>query len=208
MVLTPDQILRMLGSEGDPTDTAGGGSGGVSGGGTGADYTGDRFWPGAADYFADAWEAREAYSRWIEDRQRLSEEEAQAEYERRRDEGRAYAEEQQEESRAYAEEQYRQRLAESLARQLTSQHGRQEEAWAAAAGAAPGRGAYLLESKLPQHLPRSVGESLLKWGQEMGAGYDPRWPGGTALGEAQITPSGQSWIDYLKQQGYPGYLWE
>ena len=169
------------------------GGGGTGGGVTGYEATGDEFWPGAADFFTDAWEAKEAYSRWLQDMKEQDDAEAQRLYEERRDEQRAYNEQQ---------------LAESLARQLTSQHGRQEESWAAAAGAAPGRGAYLLETMLPGYLPRTVGRALTGWGQEMGADYDPAWPGGTSLGEAQITPGGQDWIDYLIQQGYPSYLWE
>lgn len=157
-----------------------------AGGGYGGQFVDDPFWPGAIQYFTDAWDAKAAYSEWLVDYQAQQDAEAEALYEERQAEERAYAEE----------------------RALTAQHGRQAEAWDWAVAGAPGAGAQMLQNLLPGYLPRGIAQSLLGYGQEMGAQYDPAWPGGTPLGEAQIVPKGQEWLDWIISQGYPGYLTE
>jgi len=138
-------------------------------------------------------EAESQFYAWQEEMAEQDEAEALAQQEAWREEDRAYNEQQ---------------LAESLARQLAAQHGRQQESWGYAAANAPGAGAGILASLLPAYLPESVAGSLYGYGKRIGTEFDPAWPGGTALGEAQMTPTGQDWIEYLKQQGYPSYLWE
>lgn len=195
-----EDIINQAGGEGAVPPADNGDGDGVYG----VDVIDDPFWPGAAEFFTDAWEAKAAYSEWQEDFYERQQADAEALWEKQQAEQRAYNERLRAEERARQE----QLLAESLARQLTAQHGRQAEAWDWAVAGAPGAGAQMLQNLLPGYLPRSVSQSLLGYGQEMGARYDPAWPGGTPLGEAQIVPKGQEWLDWITRQGYPGYLLE
>lgn len=161
----------------------------TGGGVYGAEVISDPFWPGLAEYFTDAWEAQAAYSQWLEDMNAQEAADAQAAWE---------------EQQAYWEQQE----AEQLARQLAGQHASQEEAWAWAVAGAPAAGSEILDNLLPAYLPDIVAQHLREYGERMGAGYNPPWPGGTELNVAQIVPKGQDWVDYLVGLGYPGYLWE
>lgn len=113
-----------------------------------------------------------------------------------------------EEGRAYSEALYAERLAEQLARQLAGQHASQEEAWQRAVMSAPSYGANILQARIPGSgtLPSSVGEALFGIGRGMGAGFSMPWPGGTELNEAQLTPTGQDWMQYIMERGFPGYV--
>lgn len=177
---TTQAIIDQAGGGGVPPED--GGAGGVYGG----EVIDDPFWPGAIEFFEDSWEAKVAYSEWQEDFYAQQEADAQAEYEARREEERAYSE----------------------AMALASQHMRQEQNWGYAAANAPGAGAGILANLLPGYLPEGIAQALYGYGKEMGVGYDPAWPGGTGLNVAQMTPTGQDWIEYLKRSGYPSYLWE
>lgn len=148
--------------------------------------SGSGWWDEAPQSLEDLLRLQQEYTEYMVDYQEQQDTEAEARYQERLEESRAYSE----------------------AQALASQHMRQEQNWGYAAANAPGAGAGILANLLPGYLPGGVAQSLYGYGKRMGTGYDPAWPGGTGLNEAQMTPTGMDWIEYLKQQGYPGYLWE
>jgi len=157
----------------------------------GYEVVSDEFWPGFIQHYEDVWEAKAAYSAWLE--QTREEEWAREEetYAQRREEERAYAE---------------QLLQESLARQLAQQQAGQEEAWPSLVSRAQGMGLGALSARMPAYMPESVGGALFDWGEALGSYFEPAWPGGTELGVAQPGPTEEDFLNYIINQGFPGYI--